>query len=84
VTTNSCEDYLHDVLASLLATAREAKADLASIRAQASTDAGAFEAGRAQAYYEVCSLLVSQLAVFRIERNRVGVSESLDVDDMLL
>ena len=81
---DDCANYLNDVLATVIATAREAKADLSAVRTQSGRDVGAFEAGRAQAYYEVCSLLVSQLAAFGIERRRVGLDEQLDVDELLL
>ena len=73
-----------DVLQELLNNAREAKADYASKRTQSSESDSLFEAGRALAYYEAASLLVSQLDAFGIPRSDVGLSETLNIDAELL
>lgn len=76
--------YIRDVLHELLGRAREAKADYASKRTQADESDALFEAGRALGYYEVVSLLVSQLDVFAIPRSDVDLSDTLDIDTEFL
>lgn len=78
------QQYLTDVLHELLDNAREAKADYAAKRTQSGEADALFEAGRALAYYESASLLVSQLEAFGIPRSDVGLSEALNLDAELL
>ncbi len=79
-----CENYLRDVLSSLLENAMEAKADYAAKRTLGGDGAAQFEAGHALAYYEVISLLVKELDKFAIPRADVGLDPGLDVDAQLL
>ena len=69
------ENYLRDVVPSLLERARQAKAGARG---------DPFETGRVQAYYEVLSTLVNQLDAFGIDRAKAGIDERLDLERDLL
>ena len=82
--TDSTQHYLHDVLRELLERARDARARAIAAGPSSSSSDAAFEHGRAVAYYEVLSHLVTQLDAFAIERRSVGIEAGLDVDRELL
>jgi len=85
MTPTNCENYLRDVLGELLESARAAKADYLAAKAQGmTTDDLAFKAGSAQSYYKVIALLVDQLTAFGLDRQRVGLTADLDIDQLLL
>jgi hypothetical protein len=70
----AAENYLYDVLPQLLERARQARAEAPR------NSADEFAAGRAMAYYEVLSYLLSELESFGIQRSAVRIDPELDVD----
>ncbi len=75
-------NLLRDLFSSLLERGRQASA-----KAQRTSGAdadGAFERGRAQAYYAVLSSILNHLDAFGVERDAVGVPEHLDLERELL
>jgi len=75
-------NLLRDLLPTLLERGRQAGAE--ARRTSGAAADGVFERGRAQAYYEVLSSIVSQLDAFGVERDSVGVPDRLDLEGELL
>jgi hypothetical protein len=80
---STADHYLRDALAHLIAQAREAHADRQAIHTQQGDQIGAFEAGRALAYYEVVSYLFGQLDAFQLPRTRYFVDPAFDPDQLI-
>ena len=77
--SNTAQNYLHDVIPELVTRAREARAE-----ARKKGKADEFAAGRALAYYEVVSYVITQLEGFGITRDSVRVDPAFNVDRELL
>lgn len=75
-------NLLRDLCPALLQRGRQAGQDARAL--DKSDPDRSFERGRAQAYYEVLSSIVGQLDAFGVEREAVGIPDSLDLEGELL
>lgn len=75
-------NLLRDLLPTLLQRGRQAGVEARAL--DPTNPDRVFERGRAQAYYEVLSSVVSQLDAFGVKREAVGIPEDLDLEGELL
>jgi hypothetical protein len=80
---SAVEYFLQDFLDLLIERAKQAKWSRNAAKARCDTTQGSFEAGLAQAYYEVLSSLIHEAETFGLSKERIP-GLSFDPDKELL